>query len=237
MEGFQSVYRPTSLRQQVYDQLRAALRAGKYQPAQRITEIGVAKALGVSRTPVREALGLLSREGLLVPLPHGGYQVPVVDESDIAEIFEIRRLLEPYAASEAARRANHKGVTEMHQAVQREKTLLTESDPAVFADCDRAFRASLFGMSGNRRLARTIAQYEDHVQYVRRQTLEDWQSRSLVMEGQERIMAAVRNRDSATAASAMKAHLDSSRDALMQVLSRARTGAPPQSPGRRAAAE
>ena len=224
MEGFQTVLRPASLRQQVYDQLRAALRAGKYKPAERITEVGVAKALGVSRTPVREALGLLSREGLLVSLPHGGFKVPVVNEQDIAEIFEIRRLLEPYAAGEAARRASHKGVTEMHQAIGREKTLLTDHDPTLFSDCDREFRASLFGMSGNGRLARTIAQYEDHVQYVRRQTLEDWKARSLVIEGQERILEAVRNRDSGAAAAAMRQTLDASRTSLMGALGSGRGG-------------
>lgn len=220
----EALQRPLSLRQQVYERLRTALRAGEYKPSQRLTEVGIANTLGVSRTPVREALGLLSREGLLAQLPHGGFEVPDLRADDLNDIFELRYLLEPYAAGLAARNANHEGVTGMHEAIHVEKQCLTDYDNIAFAEASEAFRGHLFAMAGNRRLAAAISQIEGHVQFVRTETYDDWKTRTVVIAGQERILEAVRLRNVEAAAKSMRAHLTATKNTLLSMLAEATIG-------------
>ncbi|MXY40847.1 MAG: GntR family transcriptional regulator [Rhodospirillaceae bacterium] len=216
--SIEALQRPQSLRQQVYERLRTALRAGEYRPNQRLTEIGIAEALGVSRTPVREALGLLSREGLLSSMPHGGFKVPDLQVDDLNDIFELRYLLEPYAAGLAARNAYHEGVTGMHVAIQTEKQCLIDSDNIAFVQASQDFRSRLFSMAGNRRLAAAISQVEGHVQFVRSETFDDWKTRTVLISAQEQILEAVRLRDAEAAAKAMRALLTTTKNTLLAAM-------------------
>lgn len=220
----EALQRPLSLRQQVYERLRTALRAGEYRPNQRLTEIGIASALGVSRTPVREALGLLSREGLLSPMPHGGFKVPDLQIDDLNDIFELRYLLEPYAAGLAARNAYHEGVTGMHEAIQTEKQCLIDSDNIAFVEASQDFRNRLFAMTGNRRLATAISQIEGHVQFVRTETFDDWKTRTALITAQERILEAVRLRSAEEAAKAMRGLLTTTKNMLQAALQQYHAG-------------
>jgi DNA-binding GntR family transcriptional regulator len=210
--------RPIPLRKQVYERLRTALRAGDYPPSKRLTEVGLARELGVSRTPVREALGLLSKEGLLTALPHGGYKVPSLGAQDVEEVLEIRRLLEPYAASQAAKNATRDGVAGMYEAVEKEKQHLMDAEASVFAEAHRAFRQHLFDMAKNIRLADTIEQYEDYAFSVDQRMIEDWESRNQIIRGQEKLLSAMRDRDSEAAAFAMNAMLEDTRRMMLERL-------------------
>lgn len=214
----EEILRPVSLRQQVYERLRSALRAGEYRPNQRLTEIGIAEALGVSRTPVREALGLLSREGLLSSMPHGGFRVPELQVDDLNDIFELRYLLEPYAAGLAARNANREGVSGMLIAIQTEKQCLTDSDNVAFVQASHDFRSRLFAMAGNRRLAAAISQIEGHAQFVRSENFDDWKTRTGLIPAQEQILEAVRLRDAENAAKAMRTLLTTAKNTLLAAL-------------------
>ncbi len=220
----EALQRPQSLRQQVYERLRTALRAGEYRPNQRLTEIGIAEALGVSRTPVREALGLLSREGLLSSMPHGGFRVPDLRADDLNDIFELRYLLEPYAAGLAARNADHEGVTGMHVVIQTEKQCLTDSDNIAFVQASQDFRSRLFAMAGNRRLAAAISQIEGHAQFVRSENFDDWKTRTVLISAQEQILEAVRLRDAENAAKAMRGLLTTTKNTLLAALDQYRAG-------------
>jgi DNA-binding GntR family transcriptional regulator len=210
--------RPIPLRDQVHDALRDSLRRGLYRPGERLTEMAAADTLGVSRTPVREALGLLAREGLLVALPGGGFQVPSIDSADIEEVFEIRELIEPHAAAQSARAPTRQGLAGMRAAVATELAHFEDKTADAFSAANSAFRDHLFGMCGNGRLARLIGTFEDHVQYVRWVTLEDRRVRDVVIQGQQEMIAAVEARDAAAAETAMRRHLASARRALMASL-------------------
>lgn len=93
-----SEIRPITLREQIVDQVRTAIIEGRLKPADHVTEITLTQHLGVSRTPVREALILLEREGLLDFIPNRGYFVRVFSDKDIREIFSMRTALENLAA-------------------------------------------------------------------------------------------------------------------------------------------
>lgn len=214
--------RAVPLRQQVYESLREQLRAGAFAPGERLTELGVAGLLGVSRTPVREALGQLAQEGFLEALPRGGFGVPALEARDIAEMFEVRELLEPHAVAEAARRAESKELAPLEQAIADEKACLDIADATPFMEANRRFRAALFALAGNARLARTIETFEDHAQYVRWVTLESHAVRRIVIAGQERLLAALAAKDPAAAETAMRAQLAAARTSLMDALGKCR---------------
>jgi DNA-binding GntR family transcriptional regulator len=214
MSALAAIPRAPSLGAQVYSRLRDELRRGRYRPAERLTELGLAAALGVSRTPVREALGQLAREGLIAPLPGGGYGVPILAPADLDDVFEIRALLEPHAAARSAARATEAGVSAMRHALKRERAERANPDPAPFAEANRAFRTALFAMAGNARLAQAIAQFEDHAQFVRAATLAERRARDSVVAGHARILAAVERRDQTAAREAMIAHLAAARRML-----------------------
>ncbi len=218
-----AITRPSPLRQQVYARIRDALRSGRFRPLDRVTEIGMAEELGVSRTPVREVLGQLSREGLLTPHARGGFQIPALDARDIGEIFAIRHQLEPYAAAEAAERIGRAELGALEACIEREERVrdaVGAKAEAAFVAANFEFRRVLFAASGNARLAQLIANFEEHVQYVRRQTLGDSAVRRVVIEGQRRIVAALSTKDRAAAAAAMHAQLDAAHRHLVSVLER-----------------
>lgn len=95
-----SQIRPISLREQVVEQVRTAIIEGRLKPNDHITEATLTSQLGVSRTPVREALILLEREGLVVESPNRGCFVRAFTEGDIRDIFSMRTTLENFAGDE-----------------------------------------------------------------------------------------------------------------------------------------
>ena len=133
---------PGALRDRVYDLLRKALREGEIRPNQHLGEHSLARQLRVSRTPVREALALLMREGLLVSTTKG-LTLPQLSIDDIRQIYQIRKLLEPGAMQETARHATQEQIAGLRAAVKGEGQLSpASSPPALFARSAR-MRGSL----------------------------------------------------------------------------------------------
>jgi len=103
LNGFRRIERD-SLRDRVYEEIRAGIFAGRFAPGERVTIRALAAALGVSPTPVREALGRLVAEGAFAPLANGSVAVPELDAERFAELLEMRLALEGLAAARAAGR-------------------------------------------------------------------------------------------------------------------------------------
>lgn len=108
-------YKP--LRELVFESLREAIIIGKLSPGERMMEIQLAEEMGVSRTPIREAIRKLELEGLVVMIPRKGAYVAGVSLKDIADVFEIRRALEGLAAELAAERASDEEFEEMERCL------------------------------------------------------------------------------------------------------------------------
>ena len=212
---------PAPPREQVYAQLRDMLRQGRFAPRGRVSEVALAGALGVARAPVREALGQLSQEGFVVALQQGGFAVAKVTAEDIAQVYEIRRQLEPYAARRAAERATPEGLAAMSAAIATEEECfndVSEDGVSRFSEANAKFRSALFGMAGNPRLSRSIATFEDYVQFVRRRTLGDIKARGITVAGQRDILDAVKARDTQAAEAAMHRQLDNALTSLLDRL-------------------
>jgi DNA-binding GntR family transcriptional regulator len=216
------VQRVPDLRSQIYERLRNAIRGGEYAPGTRLLENDVAKDLGVSRTPAREALALLTQDGLLV---HEGrrFKVPVYDERQIIEVFEIRQRLEPYAVRLACERAT---AAEL-------KTLRTLADAALdkphsaesYLAVNLKLRQALFPLGKNRRLEEAIHLYDELVHYVRVRTLSVEANRQLSVKGWKKLIAAVTARKTDAAEEAMSHLLDLAQRLMLEAIAHQGNGA------------
>lgn len=154
--------RAPSLVAQAYDEIKDAILTSRLAPGQLVNGPELAAAYGMSRTPVREALGLLTKEGFVTAVPRVGYLVSSVTVEDVKEIFELRFELEGVAAEWAATRAGEAELDRFHQ-VNTEVQALAQGLPAgepstirLACATNRRFHLMVAGASGNRRLAELI---------------------------------------------------------------------------------
>jgi DNA-binding GntR family transcriptional regulator len=182
------IQRVPDLRSQIYERLRNAIRSGEYAPGTRLLEHDVARDLGVSRTPAREALALLTRDGILVQ-ERRGFKLPVYDAQQITEVFEIRYRLEPYAVRLACERST----TEELKALKlmADSALGKPASTDGYVAVNLRLRQALFALSKNRRLEEAIHLYDELVHYVRIKTLNVEANRELSIKGWRKLVAAV----------------------------------------------
>jgi len=205
--------RASALRDQVYERMRQSIRGGRVRAGDRLQEIALAKTLGVSRTPVREALALLARDGLAVPNGRG-YVVTSISPKDIDDIFELRRLLEPAAMRDAVNAATDGGVAAMQMAIKKSRKAHDAGDMNGFMAANADFRAAWLAMVPNQRLVRAIRLYDDHVESLRVMTLSEGRTRLIAIAGLEAMVEAFATRDPVKAEAAMTVHLSRAEAAL-----------------------
>ncbi|MQT13613.1 GntR family transcriptional regulator [Segnochrobactrum spirostomi] len=201
------VGRPDSLRAKVHQALRDRIHAGAVGLDERLVDVDIAVALGVSRMPVREALLQLAHEGYLVATTRG-FMLPRLTRADMADIFEVRRLLEPRAAAHAARDLTAEGLEGLAVAAALAAEAAGAGDAEALHRANVAFRAGWLGAIANQRLAAAIARFSDQVQAVRLATLRDPETQPIVVEGLQGLLDAFRKRDSVLAADRMARFID-----------------------------
>jgi len=207
MASLKTLDRPGLLGDRVYVTLREHLCSGWVPSGQPLQETALAAQLGVSRTPVREALARLASEGLLGS-DGRSFVVPSLSEADVDDIYELRMLLEPEALRQVASRLREKSQLEpFREQLAAMVTAHANDDVETFMDANYRFRAAWLEIIPNRRLLRAIELYADHVRYLRALTLGDRQVRTVVLNGLKRIEAALSAADGAGASDAMRQHL------------------------------
>ncbi|MBP6776311.1 MAG: GntR family transcriptional regulator [Piscinibacter sp.] len=222
------VERPRALVDQVYAALRDQLRSGAIDAGAALQEVPLAEQLGVSRTPVREALARLASEGLLAS-DRRSFTVPALTLQDVDDIYEVRFLVEPAALRRIAtltgdrtRRAAIDGALADAVAAHR------AGDSAAFRDAHVRYREAWLALVPNARLVRVVELYADHLQHIRTLTLGDAQVRTIVLKGLQRMTAALAAADADAAAAAMHEHLQHARQAFIEA-----TGLAPRAPARK----
>jgi DNA-binding GntR family transcriptional regulator len=209
------VERPPALGDQVYRTLRANLRNGKILPGNPLQEVQLAAQLGVSRTPVREALTRLASEGL-VSSDGRSFSVPALSLQNIDDIYEVRFLVEPEAVRHVAEQANDPAaLAPVTQALEASDVAHRAGDNEAFIDANARFRSAWLALVPNRRLVHAVELYADHVQHLRALTLGNAKVRNVVLQGLKRIAAALATGDGDTAAVAMRAHLTEAKRAFI----------------------
>ncbi len=216
--SLEPVDRPVALAEQVYDTLRTSLRHGAIRAGQPLQEVQLATQLGVSRTPVREALARLASEGLLVS---GGrsYMVPELTLADVDDIYEVRFLIEPAAMRLVAMRTADPAVrAPIEAALAEARAAHRADDAAAFRESHVHFRSAWLVLVPNRRLVKMIELYADHMQRIRVLTLDDPDIRAIVLDGFERLIEALRTGDGEAAAARTRSHLAQAKRAFISAI-------------------
>ncbi|GIK97783.1 MAG: GntR family transcriptional regulator [Xanthobacteraceae bacterium] len=220
--SLKTIDRPQSLGDRVYLTLREHICSGRFAGGQPLQEASLATQLGVSRTPVREALGRLASEGLL-DSEGRSFVVPSLSEADIDDIYELRLLIEPEAVRQVARRIG--GATDL-APLQVELAVMTAAhgagDAEVFMEANYRYRAAWLALVPNQRLLRAIELYADHVRYLRALTLGGAESRDVVVAGLRRLADLLAAGDADGAAEAMRDHLSQAKRFLRAALAQQR---------------
>lgn len=207
LPAFADLQRAPSLAEQIYQRLRYQLRAGTFAPGERLVESSLAQQLVVSRSPVREALSRLSADGLLESRG-SGFQVVMPTPQDMAEIFEMRRLLEPPAARQVARAVTPELADELTAALERARAAALAADFAAFTDANYGFRAAWVAGVPSRRLRDTILRFDDQAGFVRRTTLVLAAARADALALLERFAISFRAGDEDAAAAVTEEFID-----------------------------
>ena len=209
------VKRQPALGAQVYQSLQNLLRSGTIVAGQPLQEVQLAEQLGVSRTPVREAMARLESEGLLTS-DGRSFVVPALSLADVDDIYEIRFLIEPAAARQVAQATLAPAVRASIEACLAAACAAHQAaDAQRFRESSTRFRNTWLAQVPNARLLRVVEQYADHMQHIRSLTLGDAQVRAIVLAGIRRLTKALLAGDPDRAAAATRANLHQARKAFI----------------------
>jgi len=172
-----SQVRTLSLREQIVEQIRNAIIEGRFNPGDRITEAQLTEELGVSRTPIREALILLEREWLIISAPNHGSMVRIFTERDIDDIFSMRTTLENFAGELIIDRLDESDYMSLLKSVDDQKQAIQHGDFKKVRSIDMAFHRYLIERSDHRLLIRQWAEIVAQIAavlYLRAEAIPDY---------------------------------------------------------------
>lgn len=198
------------LREVVFLTLRKKILKGELQPGERLMEISLANSLGVSRTPIREAIRMLEHEGLVVMRARRGAQVAKITIQELNDVLEVRKSLEVLAIRKACERMTTEDVGELRAAAVRFKTLAgsNQADLTELAEADVAFHDVIYEGTKNRRLIQILANLREQMYRFRIEYLKEAALRADLVNEHEAILMAVEERDSERAVRLISEHID-----------------------------
>lgn len=198
-----------SMSARVFHKIRESILSGKYTADEMLKEKKIGDELGVSRTPVREALRQLELEGLVTIIPNKGAFVIGVSTKDVKDIYEMRELLEGLCAKWAAQRVNDRQLAELEENIYLTEFHYTKKNWDQIVALDNRFHELLYEASGSRELQRVLTDYHQYVQRIRRITLGQEKRVKNSTQEHRMILDALKAHDPQQAQENAKAHIRS----------------------------
>ena len=206
----------TTIRRKVHAYLREQILSGEIGPRERLIEAKIAKEIGTSRTPVREALHTLEMEGLLESIPRVGYKVNTISDSEVDEICEIRTAIETIAVRWAMKKAHEKLVKDLKKNISMTEQRVSQGQVKAYVDLDGQFHEIIAGLSGSNRLLELAQTLRRHMVRYRIQSIYARDNVLRGINGHKAILKAIETGDVDLAAGAIRKHLEQSkRDILL----------------------
>ncbi|MEC9262094.1 MAG: GntR family transcriptional regulator [Pseudomonadota bacterium] len=209
------VVKTKPLKFQVADSLRQAILSGKFADTERITEVSVSELLGVSRTPVREALVQLAQEGILRVRKGGGYVLFSPSKEELLEVFEMRELLEVFAIQKVVKTTDDDHLADLKMKIEQLKAANQAFSLNEFIILNLEFRQILYRTLPNAIAKKMIEELGNYMHYIGRATLGSPEVREIVISGYEKICHEVELRNVGKAISAVTSQLNAAREALL----------------------
>lgn len=196
------------LRDVVFNTLRQAILKGELAPGERLMEIQLAERLGVSRTPIREAIRKLELEGLVLMIPRKGAEVAKISEKSLRDVLEVRRSLEELAIELACQRMTPEAVEELERKQEEFKEAVEQGNPMEIAETDEAYHDVIYKGTCNDRLVQMINNLREQMYRYRLEYIKDEDKRQILLLEHDNILRAVRQRKVQEAKEAMREHID-----------------------------
>ena len=196
------------LRDVVFYTLRQAILKGEMAPGERLMEIQLAKKLGVSRTPIREAIRKLELEGLVIMIPRKGAEVAGITEKALRDVLEVRRSMEELAMELAVARMQEKDIKALEAARIEFREALNSSDMIRIAQADEKFHDVIYAGTYNDKLVQILNNLRDQIYRYRLEYIKDTGKRQLILIEHENILNAVKTRNVELGKRAMREHID-----------------------------
>lgn len=206
------------LRNVVFNTLRDAILRGDLQPGERLMEIHLAKKLGVSRTPVREAISMLEQEGLAVTYPRRGAQVAKMTVKDLDDVLEIREVLDTLAASLACRNMNSDDINNLAAACADFEKATRGNDIREVVRTDEAFHNVIYEASGNPRLRAILLNLKGQMYRFRFEYVKDKSNYPFLIKEHKDILEALKTRNEEEVIKHTKKHLVNQMESVRQVI-------------------
>ena len=196
------------LRDVVFNTLRQAILKGELKPGERLMEIQLAQKLGVSRTPIREAIRKLELEGLVLMIPRRGAEVARISEKSLKDVLEVRRSLEELAIELACQRMTEEDMQALEEAQKAFKAAIEQGDAMKIAETDEAYHDVIYYSTRNKRLVQILNNLREQMYRFRLEYIKDADKRQILVVEHDYILKAIRSRHVAEAKKAIREHID-----------------------------
>lgn len=196
------------LRDVVFNTLRQAILKGELAPGERLMEIQLAEKLGVSRTPIREAIRKLELEGLVLMIPRKGAEVARISEKSLRDVLEVRRSLEELAIELACERMTQEELKELEEAQKKFGDAIETGDAMAIAETDEHYHDLIYQGTGNDKLVQILNNLREQMYRYRLEYIKDRDKRQILLLEHDHILKALQGRNISEAKMAVREHID-----------------------------
>ena len=198
--------------------LREKILSGELKPGERLMEIQLANKLGVSRTPIREAIRKLELEGLVLMIPRKGAEVAEITEKNLRDVLEVRCALEELAVQLACDRIDEEGVKELRAAADTFRKVLDRDDITQIAQADVAFHDVIFKATDNKRLIQLLNNLREQMYRYRIEYLKKKECYPQILHEHQEIIESIAGRDKERATNVTGIHIKNQVDTVVGTL-------------------
>ena len=196
------------LRDVVFQTLRQAILKGELKPGERLMEIQLANKLGVSRTPIREAIRKLELEGLVLMIPRRGAEVAEITEKSLRDVLEVRSALEDLAVELACERINEEQITALKVAAEEFEQALQGGELTAYAEADVKFHDIIYHATENQRLVQLLYNLREQMYRYRVEYLKRTEVHQTLLKEHRYIIECIEKHDKEAAKKAIRTHVD-----------------------------
>lgn len=206
------------LRDVVFNTLRQAILTGELKPGERLMEIHLANKLGVSRTPIREAIRKLELEGLVTMIPRRGAEVAQITGKSLQDVLEVRRSLDALCAELACERISDEDIQKLEAACKEFEEATRKGDMRAIASADVSLHDIIVQATGNKRLVQLVNNLAEQMYRYRFEYIKDFSVYSRLIEEHRVIFEAIRDKNKEVAAAAAVTHIDNQMESIARQL-------------------
>ena len=206
------------LRDVVFTTLREAILKGELKPGERLMELQLAAKLGVSRTPIREAIRMLEQEGLAVTIPRRGAEVARMTEKDMQDVLQVREALDELAASIACELITEEEMAQLKQAAEDFEAATATKDVKRIADTDMIFHDIIYRATRNPKLVNILNNLREQMYRYRVEYLKDEQNYPVLLKEHSEILAGFWERNKDMVTDSMRKHVENQATAVKTMI-------------------